>query len=83
MYKNPHESPEKAHGKPVSILVLMELCIKTQNKINFMGTKFSFNPCFNGTMYKNNHDAKWEENYHGVSILVLMELCIKTSLERN
>jgi len=30
MYKNPHESPDKAHGKPVSILVLMELCIKTR-----------------------------------------------------
>jgi len=38
----------------VSILVLMELCIKTiyteEPDIYFD----SFNPCFNGTMYKNN-----------------------------
>jgi len=65
----------------VSILVLMELCIKTgvlKPVIEFQDA--SFNPCFNGTMYKNLF-------YHHklyilclVSILVLMELCIKTIL---
>ncbi len=38
----------------VSILVLMELCIKTPDKYIFIGEiENSFNPCFNGTMYKN------------------------------
>ena len=37
----------------VSILVLMELCIKTLH-LGFIFTKpLCFNPCFNGTMYKN------------------------------
>jgi len=38
----------------VSILVLMELCIKTVAKDCLLeGFISRFNPCFNGTMYKN------------------------------
>ena len=37
----------------VSILVLMDLCIKT-DKLNSMKRRGQcFNPCFNGSMYKN------------------------------
>ncbi len=38
----------------VSILVLMELCIKTIKTNAKGGKENGFNPCFNGTMYKNN-----------------------------
>ncbi len=38
----------------VSILVLMELCIKTPRRDKlFLSLDSCFNPCFNGTMYKN------------------------------
>ena len=37
----------------VSILVLMELCIKTIGGYMKSFFVFRFNPCFNGTMYKN------------------------------
>jgi len=38
----------------VSILVLMELCIKTPIvERRELISADSFNPCFNGTMYKN------------------------------
>jgi len=66
---------------PVSILVLMDLCIKTNS---FFGQSIQyqcFNPCFNGSMYKN---GIWRYNKHQgfvVSILVLMDLCIKTVLK--
>ena len=54
MYKNPKEAEEKKCQKKVSILVLMELCIKThQEGRQIGGCTHSFNPCFNGTMYKN------------------------------
>ncbi len=41
------------HLPLVSILVLMELCIKTINCQQLTIVRLSFNPCFNGTMYKN------------------------------
>ena len=37
----------------VSILVLMELCIKTIYDLPICIGDSGFNPCFNGTMYKN------------------------------
>ncbi len=38
----------------VSILVLMDLCIKTRGDFEYRGDNLaSFNPCFNGSMYKN------------------------------
>jgi len=37
----------------VSILVLMDLCIKTKAGIMGEYLERSFNPCFNGSMYKN------------------------------
>jgi len=54
MYKNEVQDSELKLRLKVSILVLMELCIKTDIPD---GESFpevsSFNPCFNGTMYKN------------------------------
>jgi len=54
MYKNKWWKRALCGRWNVSILVLMELCIKTiyteEPDIYFD----SFNPCFNGTMYKNN-----------------------------
>jgi len=53
MYKNVRLWPAIEEALVVSILVLMELCIKTPNhNTNMIGLK-GFNPCFNGTMYKN------------------------------
>ena len=70
------------HLSQVSILVLMELCIKTmvhiRKKIYLM---LCFNPCFNGTMYKNILTPDFPLTPVTVSILVLMELCIKTLLK--
>jgi len=44
-------------AKRVSILVLMELCIKTLlAPVNALSLG-SFNPCFNGTMYKNSESS--------------------------
>jgi len=37
----------------VSILVLMDLCIKTLNCRYLCPLLIGFNPCFNGSMYKN------------------------------
>ena len=65
----------------VSILVLMELCIKTVPDAPTLLTSLSFNPCFNGTMYKNPGFADYSPYRTHVSILVLMELCIKTFLQ--
>jgi len=54
MYKNRWELFSIFCSNRVSILVLMELCIKTLYKIRGMFPEAkSFNPCFNGTMYKN------------------------------
>jgi len=62
----------------VSILVLMELCIKTARAVQVLERFRGFNPCFNGTMYKNYPEECDYSAHHIVSILVLMELCIKT-----
>jgi len=54
MYKNSIEELEVQIEAKVSILVLMDLCIKTL--LTYVGdTKdwAGFNPCFNGSMYKN------------------------------
>ena len=37
----------------VSILVLMDLCIKTFLMAFWANWLFGFNPCLNGSMYKN------------------------------
>jgi len=42
--------------------------------------KFSFNPCFNGSMYKNISQKISQKRIGIVSILVLMDLCIKTEV---
>ena len=66
------------HTEAVSILVLMELCIKTYYSIFSNSVQYGFNPCFNGTMYKNTLYTIPVIAHILVSILVLMELCIKT-----
>ena len=43
----------------VSILVLMDLCIKTPTMDSFFDEFGSFNPCFNGSMYKNIAQSFW------------------------
>ena len=53
MYKNQLRPKMKSFGMIVSILVLMELCIKTIILETKEIDEISFNPCFNGTMYKN------------------------------
>ncbi len=45
------ETNRKSH--PVSILVLMDLCIKTRIGVDGAEQAKGFNPCFNGSMYKN------------------------------
>ena len=54
MYKNLGGSSRLGRDLLVSILVLMELCIKTDEIYSHWAEYRSFNPCFNGTMYKNN-----------------------------
>ena len=63
----------------VSILVLMDLCIKTVYHQKIQYDYLSFNPCFNGSMYKNISIHILFCIMAPVSILVLMDLCIKTS----
>ena len=63
----------------VSILVLMDLCIKTLVQFTAMIGSMCFNPCFNGSMYKNYPQQESGHLVSFVSILVLMDLCIKTS----
>ena len=65
----------------VSILVLMDLCIKTQDFPDQDCQDNRFNPCFNGSMYKNSRLASDFTDVPFVSILVLMDLCIKTKFE--
>jgi len=55
MYKNPKIFRLHRRKHNVSILVLMELCIKTPEGIEKVQDSGRFNPCFNGTMYKNLH----------------------------
>ena len=53
MYKNGIVTFFRISSSPVSILVLMDLCIKTDEMREHYGKPISFNPCFNGSMYKN------------------------------
>ena len=53
MYKNHANKYQTYYDLWVSILVLMELCIKTQVSLCLPDGSSRFNPCFNGTMYKN------------------------------
>jgi len=53
MYKNGKNSTVGFQGLFVSILVLMDLCIKTDKSESGRKWTDSFNPCFNGSMYKN------------------------------
>jgi len=54
MYKNTRNLINQLAITFVSILVLMDLCIKTEmtNRLKDIIDE-SFNPCFNGSMYKN------------------------------
>ncbi len=54
MYKNRDNIQFPFFWFGVSILVLMDLCIKTKPLIPLRFNGESFNPCFNGSMYKNN-----------------------------
>ena len=48
---------DSTEGGFVSILVLMDLCIKTSISISDISSISCFNPCFIGSMYKNDiHD---------------------------
>ena len=78
MYKNCYQKERKLEIFYVSILVLMDLCIKTTPQQIFILPLLSFNPCFNGSMYKNFSKATDAFSAEPVSILVLMDLCIKT-----
>ena len=79
MYKNLSQAfPMKMKMVSVSILVLMDLCIKTALKASIATFTTCFNPCFNGSMYKNWSEADHPYTETHVSILVLMDLCIKT-----
>jgi len=54
MYKNEMQESHSGRGTEVSILVLMDLCIKTfVVAVKEFDIETSFNPCFNGSMYKN------------------------------
>ncbi len=54
MYKNLYEDFGIFLELKVSILVLMDLCIKTKEELEQKLQEYScFNPCFNGSMYKN------------------------------
>ena len=80
MYKNPSMPYFEKSPVLVSILVLLDLCIKTPLKSPYLSITSGFNPCFIGSMYKN-----FVRNYrilrkNIVSILVLLDLCIKTFL---
>ena len=53
MYKNKIKFDWEVKMKKVSILVLMDLCIKTSYFSFITLFEQCFNPCFNGSMYKN------------------------------
>ena len=78
MYKNLPAVQYRVQAPPVSILVLMDLCIKTAIAVPTFLKPAGFNPCFNGSMYKNLLLMQSSEQSKRVSILVLMDLCIKT-----
>ena len=52
MYKTGASISTKSPNIEVSILVLMELCIKHSHYFRREAHPVCFNPCFNGTMYK-------------------------------
>ena len=65
MYKNWHYNSLGFSNEYVSILVLMELCIKTGSGVIFISPdEECFNPCFNGTMYKNSIENPIHGNIH-------------------
>ena len=79
MYKNLSGIYFSSAFLGVSILVLMDLCIKTYPFAPYSEKyRLSFNPCFNGSMYKNKVEYSTGQLHFQVSILVLMDLCIKT-----
>ncbi len=51
--KTRRKSDSRIEQKNVSILVLMDLCIKTDSTEGGFQYLWCFNPCFNGSMYKN------------------------------
>ncbi len=53
MYKNYNYVGKYNSFNFVSILVLMDLCIKTEFGSGIVPQIVGFNPCFNGSMYKN------------------------------
>ncbi len=53
MYKNNFNVFRINLDDNVSILVLMDLCIKTGTLSGAEAQLSCFNPCFNGSMYKN------------------------------
>ena len=53
MYKNCYHTGTGKQLDSVSILVLMDLCIKTVKQDILECWNRGFNPCFNGSMYKN------------------------------
>ena len=57
MYKNVMGSLKMAMKGFVSILVLMDLCIKTLSPYTKSNSISRFNPCFNGSMYKNSTET--------------------------
>ncbi len=78
MYKNNRCDQRSEIYLCVSILVLMDLCIKTLSELCKGDVGKGFNPCFNGSMYKNLFSLFGLFLLSLVSILVLMDLCIKT-----
>gem|GEM_PF-1725701 len=50
----------RENSRRVSILVLMDLCIKTSYRVlPFFMLSLRFNPCFNGSMYKNRNHQRF------------------------
>ena len=62
----------------VSILVLMDLCIKTSITNYFRSENMRFNPCFNGSMYKNHDDFHIAE-----TIATSFNPCFNGSMYKN
>ena len=63
---------------PVSILVLMDLCIKTNNFNPDVSNWNGFNPCFNGSMYKN-----WMDYFHAHRYRSGFNPCFNGSMYKN
>jgi len=62
----------------VSILVLMDLCIKTREVARKTPATLCFNPCFNGSMYKN---LLWRE--YRVCLHQRFNPCFNGSMYKN